>query len=726
MVTTLPYGSWPSPISAELLATGGTRLGSPRLVGNEVWWTEGIATEEGRMAIVRTPGPVALPGVGGDGEGGAAGEGVAESPVAESPVAEAPVAEAPAPVTVLPAPYSARSRVHEYGGAAWLALTAADLVADGSDNPHDPEHRPVVVFVNFADQRVYSFIEGEEPRPLTPVVPEVPSAHGPSLRWADPTPVTLADGTVEVWWVCEDHTGGADGPRTGEDGAPHIERYIAAVPLDGSGAEDPSAIRRVTSASRFVAFPRLGPDGIHVAWISWEHPQMPWDGTELHVAPLISGSAGTGEVIAGDTGTSVLQPEWLDDGHLMFISDRSGWWNPWVWSADDGTRQVLEVEQEFAEPMWSIGATSYQVIDADHALVQYGRAATGLAVLTVSTGELAGLDCPLTEYVGMELRDDGLLAVSGSSPTQFAAIYTARLDTARLSPLTLLRSSRTDAPAESVLPRGETIEVPLPDGGVVHAIVYRPRQECFTGPEDELPPFIARVHGGPTGHVPPVLYLPVAYYTSRGLGVVEVNYGGSTGYGRAYRDRLKGQWGVVDVADTVAVMDHLVAQGIADGKRLAIEGGSAGGWTTLACLTRTSTFAAGVSSFGVAELERFRLDTHDFESRYIDQLVGPYPERRDLYVERAPLSHVDELEVPVLLLQGDEDRIVPPSQSEMVRDALAAKGIPHAYILFEGEQHGFRKAASIIRATEAALSFYGQVLGFSPLDVPVLELRTTA
>ena len=589
----------------------------------------------------------------------------------------------------------------------------------------------MVVFVNFADQRVYSFIEGEEPRPLTPVGPEVPSAHGPSLRWADPTPVTLADGTVEVWWVCEDHTGGADGPRTGEDGAPHIERYIAAVPLDGSGAEDPSAIRRVTPASRFVAFPRLSPDGTHVAWISWEHPQMPWDGTELHVAPLISGSAGSGEVIAGDTGTSVLQPEWLDDGHLIFISDRSGWWNPWVWSADDGARQVLEMEQEFAEPMWSIGATSYQVIDADHALVQYGRAATGLAVLTVSTGELAGLDCPLTEYVGMELRDDGLLAVSGSSPTQFAAIYTARLDTARaatarLSPLTLLRSSRTDAPAESVLPRGETIEVPLPDGGVVHAIVYRPRQECFTGPEDELPPFIARVHGGPTGHVPPVLYLPVAYYTSRGLGVVEVNYGGSTGYGRAYRDRLKGQWGVVDVADTVAVMDHLVAQGIADGKRLAIEGGSAGGWTTLACLTRTSTFAAGVSSFGVAELERFRLDTHDFESRYIDQLVGPYPERRDLYVERAPLSHVDELEVPVLLLQGDEDRIVPPSQSEMVRDALAAKGIPHAYILFEGEQHGFRKAASIIRATEAALSFYGQVLGFSPLDVPVLELRTTA
>ena len=265
--------------------------------------------------------------------------------------------------------------------------------------------------------------------------------------------------------------------------------------------------------------------------------------------------------------------------------------------------------------------------------------------------------------------------------------------------------------------------MPLADGGVVHAIVHRPRQEGLAGREGELPPFIAQVHGGPTAHVPPVLSLPVAYYTSRGLGVVVVNYGGSSGYGRAYRDRLKGQWGVVDVADTVAVMEHLVAEGIADGERLAIEGGSAGGWTTLACLTRTDAFAAGVSSFGVAELEQFRLDTHDFESRYIDGLVGPYPERRDLYVERAPLSHVDELEVPVLLLQGDEDRIVPPSQSEAFRDALAAKGIPHAYLLFEGEQHGFRKAETIVTAIESSLSFYGQVLGFSPACVPVLALE---
>ncbi|AXK46434.1 prolyl oligopeptidase family serine peptidase [Brachybacterium saurashtrense] len=693
MVTTLPYGSWPSSLTAKQLATGGTRLGAPLPVGEEVWWTEGIATEGGRQAIVRTAGPV----------------GLGEEPPAET-------------VTVLPAPFNARSRVHEYGGASWTVVPGAR--PEPGAEAHE-ELAPLVVFVNFADQRVHAMREGEQPRPLTPVGPEVGSAHGPSLRWAEPTVVTAPDGTVEVWWVCEDHTGGEDGPRTDADGAPHIERYICQVPLDGSAAEDPSALRRVTPSSRFVAHPRVSPDGTQLAWISWEHPQMPWDGTELHLAPLMHGSAGEGEILAGGADVSVLQPEWLDEERLMFLADSSGWWNPWVWSRADGSRQVLERDEEFAGPLWTLGSTWYQVLDPDRALVQHGRAATSLSVLRISTGELTALDCPLTQIGAATLREDGLLVLAGASPTQFSALHLARLDLDGpvLSPLTVLRSSRDDAPDPGLLPEGESIEVPLPDGGVVHAIVHRPRQEGFAGREGELPPFIAQVHGGPTAHVAPVLSLPVAYYTSRGLGVVVVNYGGSSGYGRAYRNRLRGQWGVVDVQDTVAVMEHLVAEGIADGDRLAIEGGSAGGWTTLACLTRTDAFAAGVSSFGVAELEAFRLDTHDFESRYIDGLVGPYPERRDLYVERAPLSHVDELEVPVLLLQGDEDRIVPPSQSELFRDALAAKGIPHAYLLFEGEQHGFRKAETIIRAIEASLSFYGQVLGFSPACVPVLELR---
>lgn len=701
MVTSLPYGSWPSPITAELLATGGTQLGGPRLVGDAVWWTEGIATEGGRQAIVRTAGPVELP----QPWEGTAREGRGEQAGVET-------------VTVLPAPYNARSRVHEYGGASWTVVTGAQEA---------PEGTALVVFVNFEDQRVYALVEGEQPRALTPVGPEIETAQGPSLRWADPTVVALPGGGSEVWWICEDHTlQGPEGSDAG--GAPHIERYIAAVPLDGSAAEDVTALRRVTPSARFVAHPRLSPRGDQIAWISWEHPQMPWDGTELHLAPLMNGSAGEGEIIVGGTDTSVLQPEWLDDEHLMFLSDASGWWNPWVWSAKSGARQILELDQEFAGAMWALGTTWYQVLDADLALVRHGRAATSLSLLRISTGELTALDCPLTQISTAVLRADGLLVLAGASPTQFSAIHTAHLDLGdsgapSLSPLAGLRSSRDDAPAPGLLPEAESLEVPLPGGGVVHAIVHRPRQEGFTGREGELPPFIAQVHGGPTAHVPPVLSLPIAYYTSRGLGVVVVNYGGSTGYGRAYRDRLRGQWGVVDVQDTVAVMEHLVAQGIADGRRLAIEGGSAGGWTTLACLTRTDAFAAGASSFGVAELEQFRLDTHDFESRYIDGLVGPYPERRDLYVERAPLSHVDELEVPVLLLQGEEDRIVPPSQSELFRDALAAKGIPHAYLLFEGEQHGFRRAETIVRAIEASLSFYGQVLGFSPACVPVLELQ---
>lgn len=706
MTTTLPYGSWPSPISAASLATGGNTLGGPRFAGDQLWWTEGIAAEGGRQAIVRTPGRAE--------DGGE-------------------------PVTVLPAPWNARSRVHEYGGASWAVLGPAHTTAAAGEQEADADAAPLVVFVNFSDQRLYALTEGAEPRPLTPSGPEVETAHGPSLRWACPTPVTLADGTPEVWWICEDHTGGPEGPHLDADGVPHIERYLAAVPLDGSAAEDFSAIRRVTPASRFIAAPALSPDGGRLAWITWEHPQMPWDGTELHVADLIDGTAQADEVVTGDTSTSVLQPEWLDTEHLALLSDASGWWNPYLWSASDGLSPLLaagsrHAAQEWATPMWTLGTSSYRVLDRDHLLVQYGTDTTHLGVLDVTSGDVAELEVApadgtaLTDLHVGGMRADGTIAILGASPTTFRGIWLADLtvgDSPRLGSLRLVRSSRGDAPDPSALPTPEPIDVPLPDGGVVHAVYYAPHQEGIEGPDDEKPPVIAKVHGGPTSQAPAILQLGIAYYTSRGLGVVDINYGGSTGYGRAYRDRLKGQWGVVDVADTVAVMEHLVARGLADPQRLGIEGGSAGGWTTLACLTRTDTFSAGVSSFGVAELENFVKDTHDFESRYIDGLVGPYPERRDLYVERAPLSHVDELDCPVLLLQGDEDRIVPPSQSEMFRDALAAKGIPHAYILFPGEQHGFRKAESIIRATEASLSFYGQVFGFCPVDVPVLQLEGT-
>lgn len=695
MVKTLPYGSWPSPISAEQLAVGGNRVGAAQWVGDQLWWTEGLAAEGGRQAIVRTDGQV----------------------TSET--------ESPQTVTVLPAPFNARSRVHEYGGSSWTVLR----------EEHDAAASPLVLFVNFADQRIYRFHEGQEPTPISPVGAEVPAAHGPSLRWAQPTQVKLADGTQEVWWVCEQHHDSTD-----ETGAPLIERFIASVPLDGSAVESSDALRRVTDSSRFVADPQISPDGTRLAWISWEHPQMPWDGTQLHIGELAEHHEGgvvvvNDTVVDGDLSTSVLNPRWrsvdepsVDEpsaAELIYLSDRTGWWNPWRLQVGGAPQQILEDAQEYAGPLWQLGMSWLEPLDADHMLTIHGTALDQLGVLDLNDGSVAELDLPHTAIGSVAPRKDGLLAVHGVRADEFAAISVTQLRggiAPALGQLRTIRSSRNDAPDPAVLPTPEPITVTDGAGQEVHAILYRPHHEGYTGADGELPPFIAQVHGGPTGKASVGLSLAIAYYTSRGIGVVDINYGGSTGFGRSYRDRLQGQWGVVDVQDTVAVMEHLVAQGIADPQRLGIEGGSAGGWTTLACLTRTDTFAAGVSQFGVADAVGLAQDTHDFESRYLDGLIGRYPEDEAIYQERAPLNHVDSLSCPVLLLQGDEDRIVPPNQAEAFRDAMAAKGIPHAYLLFAGEQHGFRKAENIIASFESSLSFYGQVFGFDTPGIPPLEL----
>lgn len=685
MVTTAPFGSWPSSISAEQLAVGGHRLGGPQWVGRQLWWTEGLAAEGGRQAIVRTGADVDA------------------------------ASQTPETVTVLPAPFNARTRVHEYGGASWIAVEQGD------------GRGPLILFANFTDQRIYRFYEGEEPQPITPEGAEVPSAHGPSLRWAQPTGVVLPSGVQEVWWVCEEHFDGVD-----SSGAPHIERCIASVPLDGRAAHDSSAVRRITDAARFIADPQVSPNGTHLSWITWQHPQMPWDGTELHVGELADQGAGVvvvnESVIDGDASTSVLNPRWCTNEKLIYVSDRSGWWNPWSWEIGGEPAQLIQDEQEFAGPLWQLGMSWLEVVDAERLLSIHGTAVDHLGVLNAETGEVSELRLPHTAIASVARRDDGLLAIHGVRADEFSAISIAAADLRSAEPtlemLSTVRSSRHDAPAAALLPTPQPITVTDRSGQRVHAVLYRPFQEGCSAPEGELPPYIAQVHGGPTGKADVGLSLSVAYYTSRGIGVVDINYGGSTGFGRAYRDRLKGQWGVVDVADTVAVMEHLVSEGIADPNRLGIEGGSAGGWTTLACLTRTETFQAGVSSFGVADAVALAQDTHDFESRYLDQLIGRYPEDERIYRERAPLNHVDSLSCPVLLLQGDEDPIVPPNQAEMFRDALVAKGIPHAYLLFEGEQHGFRKVENIIASHEAALSFYGQVFGFDIPGIPRLELTT--
>ncbi|PYE12139.1 dipeptidyl aminopeptidase/acylaminoacyl peptidase [Williamsia limnetica] len=624
IVTVAPYGSWTSPIAAADLAASGHPVSGARFVGSDVWWAEARPTEGGRTAIRRR---------GDDGE----------------------------PVDVLPAPYDARTRVHEYGGGAWAVTADARLV-----------------YAEYSDQRLYLVEEGRR----TALTPESNS----QVRYGD-----LSVRDDEVWCVRESH-----------DGDGKIIRDIVTIGLDGAPA------RSVVSGSDFLAYPRVSPDGRRLAWIAWNHPQMPWDGTELRVASLgADGVAGEWLVLAGGTDESVLQPEWTGPERLLATSDRSGWWNLHSFDAAGGTSQALgTVAADIGAPLWQLGAGWY---------LQAGDA-TLLTVRTVGTDTLARLDTNTGEFDDMDLGDHTTIALLDiDGPRVLLRTAGARtpggiriLDL-RSGELSDVRLSLDDVPSEQFLPIAQQITFEGPKREV-HAVVYPPRNPEQTGPDGELPPYIAFVHGGPTAHVAPRLDPVYAFFTSRGYGVVDVNYGGSSGYGREYRNRLRGQWGIVDVEDTVAAVRGLADRGLADRARLAIEGGSAGGWTVLAALTSSDVFACGASYYGVAELEKFVAETHDFESRYIDGLIGPLPEAADLYRSRAPLNNVDGLSCPVLLLQGLDDPIVPPSQAERFRDALVAKGIPHRYVAYEGESHGFRKVETIIDARESELAFYRENL----------------
>lgn len=647
MPTTAPYGSWTSPIDAADLVGGLHPVAGGRFVDNEVWWLEGRPAEKGRYAVRR---------IGADGG-------------AED---------------VLPAPWNARTRVHEYGGGAWTVTDAG-----------------AVIFAEFGDQRLYRLDEpGGVPVPLTPQPPE-PAA------WRYAELQLLRDG--EVWCVRERHADGV------------VQRDIAAVPVDGSAAKDADAIRSVVAGSHFLAAPRISPDGARLAWIAWEHPQMPWDGTELRVADLDPGGvAGAMRTLLGSTTESVLQPEWCDAASLYVISDRSGFWNPYLIAVDGGDPEPIgAVEADLGGPMWALGTRWYTLLPDGRLLTVRTLGTSTLAYLDPKTGNYDDIDLGGHTSVSLGPARDGRVVLTSSGAHTPAGIRTLELASGRLADI---RLSVDDVPDAAYLPHAEQMAFPGVGGRQVHAVVYRPRNPDFAAPDGELPPFVAHVHGGPTGHTEPMLSLSNAYYTSRGIGVVDVNYGGSTGYGREYRERLRGQWGIVDVEDTVAAVRGLADAGVADGARLAIEGGSAGGWTVLSALTTSDAFACGISLFGVAELIEFVKETHDFESRYIDGLVGPLPEARELYEQRAPLNNVAGLSCPVLLLQGLDDPIVPPAQAERFRDALMAKGLPHAYRPYEDESHGFRKRETIIDTLESSLSFYGQILGFDPPGVPRLEL----
>jgi dienelactone hydrolase len=629
---TTSYGAWPSPLTAAVVTAGSVGLSWPLLVGEEVWWTEARPAEAGRSVVVRR--------------------------LVDGSVED-----------VLPPPWNARTRIHEYGGRAWTVV--------GSD----------LVFSNFGDQRLWRLPSGGVPIALT-AEPDQPAG----ARYGDLT--VVGD---ELWCVRELHSGGT------------VTRAVVAVPLDGSGA-----IRELLSGSDFLAYPQLSPDGRHLAVIAWSHPQMPWDGTELWVAPVASGRVGQPRTLLGSKAESVLQPQWVDDETLVAISDRSGWWGLVRVGLDGTTAPILETDEEVGGPLWQLGSTWYARLADGSFLV---TPASGPAVLTPE-GARRRLQVPFTSW--QALQSDGTRAVGvATSPTALPAIVLLEPD----GSYEVVHASAQVPVAADWLPAPERRTFPSAGGRVVHAVVWPPRSPVARAPDDELPPYVVFVHGGPTSQTSAALDLQKAYFTSRGIGIVDVDYGGSTGYGRPYRSSLQGQWGIVDVEDCVAAAQGLVDAGIADGARLAIRGGSAGGWTVLAALTGTTAFAAGASYFGVADLLRLAQDTHDFESRYLDGLVGPLPAALEVYEQRSPLNRVDQLSCPVLLLQGEDDEVVPPSQAEMFRDALVRKGIPHAYLLFEGEGHGFRKAQNIVAALEAELSFYGQVLGFQPPDVPRLTLE---
>ena len=652
--TVAPYGEWASPIPATALTRATRRLGFPTLVGDEVWWTEDRAAESGRTAVFARR---------------AGGE----------------------PVELLPAPWSARSRVHEYGGRAFLAVPG-------------PAGRPALVFAHFTDQRLYRLDPGaRQPVPLTPA-PAVPAG----LRYAD---LVLSPDRSEIWCVRERHHDG------------DLDRQIVAVPADGRAATDPAAVREVVGASRFLAYPRLSPDGTRLAWLAWDHPLMPWDGTELRVGTLTGGRVTGWSTVLGGPAESVFQPEWDGDDHLLAVSDRTGWWNLYRVPAPGTGGPVTPLhpaEQEFGAPLWQLGATTWGRLAGGRLLCIHGTGSQRLGILDPATGELSDLDLPYQSFTASLAVDRDRAVVIGSDPTRPTAVLRIDLPGGELA-VVRTAADPADLPDPAYLPVAESTSLPGPGGREVHVHIYPPRNPDHTGPPGARPPYTIFVHGGPTGHSAASLDLAKAYLTSRGIGVLDVNYGGSAGYGRAYRQRLTGQWGIVDVEDATAAAAGLVARGGADPARLAIRGGSAGGWTTLCAVTGTDVFAAGTSLYGVADVRRLAATTHDFESRYVEKLVGPAAtgEQPD---DRSPLHRADSTRCPVLLLQGAADPIVPVEQAEAFRDALIAAGIPYALLVFPGEHHGFRGAETIVTATEAELSFYGQVMGFTPPGVPTLPL----
>ena len=627
------YGTWESPISADSVATGSLRLSRVVLDGEDIYWIEGRPASGGLNVVVR-----------------------------RDPTGHV--------VDVTPASTNVRTRVHEYGGAAYV-------VSGGT-----------VYYSEFADQRVYRLEPGGVPDALTP-----------------PGDWCYADGCLSpskshLVLVREDHTTkGREAVTT-----------LVSLALDAA----PSAGVVIASGHDFYSTPRFSPDGAQLSWLAWNHPQMPWDGTELWLANVLpDGTLGEARRVTGGASDAIFQPGWGPDGTLYFVSDRTGWWNLYRVRGET-VESVHAADVDFGRPLWQLGMSTWAFADDTRIVVTYQqRGRWRLGIIDAQTG--------VCTPVPVDLEPGDNIAATASHAVFVAGAVDAPEALVRIELATgVLETIR--AASEAVVDRGslstpEAIEYPTGDGQTAHAFFYAPRNRRFTGRSGEQPPLIVVSHGGPTASTSARLNLEVQYWTSRGFAVVDVNYRGSSGYGRAYRRQLNGQWGVADVADCANAARYLADRGRVDRDRLVIRGRSAGGYTTLAALAfHPDVFSAGASHYGISDLEAMALETHKFESRYLDTLIAPYPAQRDVYRARSPIHHVDRIACPLILFQGLEDRVVPPNQSQMIADALRSREIPVALVTFEGEQHGFRKRESIVACLEAELSFYAAVFGFAPAD----------
>jgi dipeptidyl aminopeptidase/acylaminoacyl peptidase len=635
-----PYGTWKSPITAELIVSETIGLGQIAVDGADIYWVEMRPTEGGRNVIVRS---------GADGE----------------------IAD------VTPAEFNVRSRAHEYGGGAFFV------------------DRGRIFFVNFADQQFYCQASAlAQPTPLTTTA---------GLRFADGLIARNASDLLESRLICiqEDHRQGEHEPKNS----------LVSLRLD-----IPTEPQILATGNDFYASPCLSPDGTKLAWLTWNHPNMPWDGTELWGATVLpDGSLQDSQRLAGGPTESIFQPHWSPDGRLYFVSDRTGWWN--LYRLEDW--QTLETlalapkQAEFGLPQWVFGMSTYAFASAEQLVCTYNQQGFWyLASLNLNSGQWTDISTPYSEISGLQTTPDGVvfLGSSATAPTAIAKLNLATHETQ------ILRESSSIKMDAGYYSQPQAIAFPTEQGRQAYAFFYPPQNQDYTAPASERPPLIVKSHGGPTAASTAAFNLSIQYWTSRGFALLDVNYGGSTGYGREYRQRLQGQWGIVDVADCSLGAEYLASQGLVDGDRLAIRGGSAGGFTTLAALTFGNTFKAGCSLYGVSDLEALATETHKFEARYLDGLIGAYPEQKELYRQRSPIHFTERLNCPVIFFQGLEDKVVPPNQAERMVEAIAAKGLPVAYVGFAGEQHGFRRAETIKRTLEGELYFYGRIFGFQPAD----------